>query len=211
MWVQLHDIQAGFKTEQVCQDLGNFIGKFVESNSKKFLGLWCDYLRIRVTLDVMKPLKRRKKLGRIGGESFWVNFKYEHAPMLCFICGLMGHSDSFCPHLFDIPKEDIVRPYGVWMKVVPRRRNNLIGSQWLRTFEDCLPDVAGTTKGRGALSSQQDHPSNLTPRTSADSFQRTRFDQRVSGNSNLKAVVQESISTDSMEQDIIPFVEQKRK
>ena len=66
MWVQLHDIQVGFKSLQVCKDLGNYIGQFVEADSKNFLGLWRDYLRIRVTIDVTRPLKRRKKIGGIG-------------------------------------------------------------------------------------------------------------------------------------------------
>lgn len=47
MWVQLHDIPIGFKTSQVCQDLGNHIGTFVEADPKNFLGLWRDFLRIR--------------------------------------------------------------------------------------------------------------------------------------------------------------------
>ena len=70
IWVQLHDLQPGFKTEKVCQDLGNFIGTFVESDSKNFMGLWREYLRIRVTLDVNQPLKRRRRIGRSKNEVF---------------------------------------------------------------------------------------------------------------------------------------------
>lgn len=94
---------------------------FVETDPKNFTGLWRDYLRIRVTLDVTKPLKRRKKIGRIGKKAFWVNFKYEHVPTFCFICGIMRHADAFCPKLFEMSKESIVRPFGIWMKAVPRR------------------------------------------------------------------------------------------
>ena len=133
---QLHDISIGFKTAQVCKDLGNYIGSFVEGDPKNFMGLWRDFLRIRVTLDVLKSLKRRRKIGRTGGESFWVNFKYEHMPIFCFLCGLMGHSESFCPSLIDTPSEQIVKLYGSWMRAVPRRRNVTMGDKWLKTLDD---------------------------------------------------------------------------
>uniref|UniRef100_A0A803QEK7 Zinc knuckle CX2CX4HX4C domain-containing protein n=1 Tax=Cannabis sativa TaxID=3483 RepID=A0A803QEK7_CANSA len=143
MWVQLHDIQSGFKTAHVCKDLGKFIGSFVEADKKNFLGLWRDYLRIRVTLDVSKPLKRRKKIRTVDGKEFWVNFKYEHVPTFCFICGIMGHSESFCPRLFDTPKDSMVKPYGIWMKAITRRKNVTMGSKWLRSFQDFSDEKLG--------------------------------------------------------------------
>lgn len=62
----------------------------------------------------------------------WVNFKYEAVPTFCFICGLMGHNEKFCDKIFDTPIENIEKPYGIWMKAEPRRRNSTIGSKWLR-------------------------------------------------------------------------------
>uniref|UniRef100_A0A803NLH2 Reverse transcriptase n=1 Tax=Cannabis sativa TaxID=3483 RepID=A0A803NLH2_CANSA len=150
MWIQLHDIQSRFKTAQVCKDLGNFIGSFVEADKKNFLGLWRDYLRIRVTLDVSKPLKRRKKILTVDGKEFWVNFKYEHVPTFCFICGIMGHSEGFCPRLFDTPKDSIVKPYGLWMKAITRRKNVTMGSKWLRSFQDFSDEKLGGDASAGA-------------------------------------------------------------
>ncbi|XP_060974462.1 uncharacterized protein At4g02000-like [Cannabis sativa] len=102
MWVQLHDLRSGFKTVTVDKDVANYVGKFVQSDEKNFMGLWWDYLRVRVTLNVTKPLKRRMKLCNTNGIEFWTNFKYEHLPTFCFICGIMGHSESFCPQRFEV-------------------------------------------------------------------------------------------------------------
>lgn len=52
--------------------------------------------------------------------------------MFCFICGLMGHNEKFCYKIFDTLLESIEKPYGMWMKAKPRRRNHTIGSKWLR-------------------------------------------------------------------------------
>ncbi|XP_062094288.1 uncharacterized protein LOC133800347 [Humulus lupulus] len=134
IWVQLHDLRPGFFSQRVVKDAGNVIGTFMESDPKNFDGMWRSYLRVRVSIVVDKPLQRRMKMRMEGGELFWVNFKYEHIPTFCFICGLLGHSERFCPKLFDIPAEQEVKPYGAWMRALPRRRNHQIDTKWLRPF-----------------------------------------------------------------------------
>ena len=66
-WVQIHDLPYGFMSEKVCKEVGNFIGKFVESDEKNFGGIWRNYMRIRVSIDVRKPLKRRMKIKKARG------------------------------------------------------------------------------------------------------------------------------------------------
>lgn len=67
MWVQLHDMAAGFMSERIVRDVRNYIGSFVKSDKNNFTGVWRDYLRVRVTLNIEKPLKRRMKLEKKGG------------------------------------------------------------------------------------------------------------------------------------------------
>uniref|UniRef100_A0A803PV21 Reverse transcriptase n=1 Tax=Cannabis sativa TaxID=3483 RepID=A0A803PV21_CANSA len=74
-----------------------------------------------------------KKLIKPNGDWIWTTFKYEHAPMFCFICGLIGHSEIFCPKRFEEHFDDSIRMYGEWMKAPTRKKNYLIGAQWLRT------------------------------------------------------------------------------
>lgn len=95
------------------------------------MGLWRDYLRVRIAIDVRKPLKRRIKI-RKGNEEFWATFKYERLPQSCFICGMLRHSDRFCDRLFDTLVEEIVKPYGVWMRAPDRKQSKQIRSKWLR-------------------------------------------------------------------------------
>uniref|UniRef100_A0A803PEU0 CCHC-type domain-containing protein n=1 Tax=Cannabis sativa TaxID=3483 RepID=A0A803PEU0_CANSA len=151
IWVQIHGLQPGFKSDSVVENLGNFIGTYVKANPKNFQNVWRDYMRVRVTLDITVPLKRRRKLCRTAIEDgFWVEFKYEYIPTFCFICGIIGHSEKFCPTLFDTPAEKIVKPYGVWMRAQPRRKNNLVGCQWLRDGNETDDMFAGRFTGGAA-------------------------------------------------------------
>lgn len=87
LWVQIYDMHVGFMSERVLKEVGNYVGKFTEACPKNFSGVWREYMRIRVTIDVTKALKRRMKIRKIGGALIWITFKYENVPTFCFICG----------------------------------------------------------------------------------------------------------------------------
>lgn len=88
--MQLHGMAPGFMAQRVVQDIGNYIGTYVKSDTNNFIGVWREYLRVRVSIQLDKPLKRRMKLKKSEEQWCWVNFRYEGVPMFCFICGLMG-------------------------------------------------------------------------------------------------------------------------
>jgi hypothetical protein len=56
------------------------------------------YLRVRVTVDINKPLQRGLLIDSAARQSRdWYDIQYEHIPHFCFSCGRLGHSDLFCP------------------------------------------------------------------------------------------------------------------
>lgn len=83
IWVHLHGMIAGFMSQKVVTDVGNYVGEFIQSDSNNFVGFWRDYFRVRVAIDLTKPLKRRMKLKRSNEVWCWVNFKYENIPTFC--------------------------------------------------------------------------------------------------------------------------------
>uniref|UniRef100_A0A803QF05 Zinc knuckle CX2CX4HX4C domain-containing protein n=1 Tax=Cannabis sativa TaxID=3483 RepID=A0A803QF05_CANSA len=153
IWVQLHNLSTGFMTERVIQGLGNYLGTFVKSDPNNFIGVWRDYLRIRVKINIDCPLKRKKKLERQGGQFCHALFKYEDLPTFCFICGILGHTERFCEKLFDTPLDQIEKPFNLEMKATPRRRNYTAGAKWLRS------GIAN----RGGGSGFSGGPSTVTP------------------------------------------------
>lgn len=132
MWVRVRDLRAGCLSEKVLRACGNFIGSFLSVCPTNFTGIWKDYLRVRVLLNVTQPLKRRMMIIAPSGEKFWANFQYEQLPLFCFLCGILGHSEQFCHQYFAETTDNIPRPYGLFMRAPDKRGPKQIGAQWLR-------------------------------------------------------------------------------
>lgn len=96
-WVQIHDLPPSFIKELMVVQFGNFIGKFLEYDMKNLSTGYKNFLRIRVQIDVRQPLKTRKKIKLSESNFTYAKFKYEKLTLFCFLCGCLGHGDSFCP------------------------------------------------------------------------------------------------------------------
>lgn len=68
MWVQIHDLPIGFNSEYILKSIGNYVGKFLEADSKNFQGMGRNYLKIKVAMDVRRPLKNCMKIKKTGGD-----------------------------------------------------------------------------------------------------------------------------------------------
>lgn len=110
-------------SKRVLKATGDYFEKFVSSCPKNFTGIWRDYLRVRVQVDIDKPLKRRMKIHRNKEDWFLANFKYERVTTFCFICSVVGHSEKYCHKLFEESLETIPKPHGLFMKAPDRRSN----------------------------------------------------------------------------------------
>ena len=58
-WIQIYNLPIGFQSEKILQIIGNYVGKFVELDENNLIGIWRNYMRIRVSIDVRQPLKRK--------------------------------------------------------------------------------------------------------------------------------------------------------
>ncbi|XP_019159985.1 PREDICTED: uncharacterized protein LOC109156588 [Ipomoea nil] len=132
MWVQLHDMPLGYTSQTVLEQVGNFIGTFVKHDDRFEGALWLTFHRIRVSIPVDKPLRRRMKLLKRDKTTTWVTFRYERLHRFCFFCGLMGHLYTFCIKARDsgIPLERY--PYGPDMRAGgSRSAPRAVGDSWL--------------------------------------------------------------------------------
>lgn len=74
-------------------------------------------MRIRVGVNISKPLCRGRKIRHGDGEIGWVRFKYECLPNLCYWCGRLTHSDKECD-AWVRSKGSLIendRQYGSWL------------------------------------------------------------------------------------------------
>lgn len=81
--------------EDVGKQLCNFFWEFLLYDHKNNSIVWGECMRIKIRLDVRKPLKRKKKITCRNGKEFIVQCKYERLCEFCFVCGLLSHTDRF--------------------------------------------------------------------------------------------------------------------
>lgn len=105
----MHELPLGFMSMEMGKALGDFIGEFIEYDAKNSSSFSRTYIRIRVHIDVRKPLKRGKKIRRDEGEVKMVKFKYERMSVFYFYCGMLGHADTSCEKLFQKDEDDGAR------------------------------------------------------------------------------------------------------
>ncbi|MBA0818355.1 hypothetical protein Gohar_028040, partial [Gossypium harknessii] len=73
-WILIYDLPLGFMADAVAHRLGNFIGEFIEYDSAAVQLGYKRIMRVKVKVDVRKPLKRKKRIALKNGESVYVRF-----------------------------------------------------------------------------------------------------------------------------------------
>ncbi|XP_019170974.1 PREDICTED: uncharacterized protein LOC109166477 [Ipomoea nil] len=125
-WIQVHGLPNGLRSEAVLSAVGGYIGRVTKLDDRNFDGSMRLFFRVRVEIEVAKPLKKGMWLKKDNGEWAKVDFRYERLPTFCFICGLLGHGDKFCHK--DSP---VVKPYGPDLRAGGRRNIPADGLRWI--------------------------------------------------------------------------------
>ncbi|XVE87988.1 hypothetical protein DITRI_Ditri19aG0032300 [Diplodiscus trichospermus] len=106
-------------TEKVGVVIGESLGdvEVVETCGNRLA--WGKYLRLRVSINVTKPLKKYKRIKFNSQDRTLVNFKYEKLGDFCYICGMLDHLEQDCPKALSLLKEgkSIVRDFDSQLRV----------------------------------------------------------------------------------------------
>jgi hypothetical protein len=128
-WVQVHDMPLLYMNKNVGTKIGNSLGELQEVDVVGNKLGWGSYLRLRVSLDITKPLDHGRAL-KFAGKSSWMEFKYEKLPLFCFRCGCIVHGSKGCPvppavHIHD---RDETKQWGSWLRATdPKHRRAKTG------------------------------------------------------------------------------------
>ncbi|TXG66079.1 hypothetical protein EZV62_007354 [Acer yangbiense] len=95
-WIQIHEIPILCMNWKNAKWLAEQIGEVMDIPLES-RECWGKYMRVRVRIDISKPLKwwLRLKLGKTEGVTR-VSLKYERLPEFCFVCGKIGHGIKVC-------------------------------------------------------------------------------------------------------------------
>jgi hypothetical protein len=100
IWVRVTKMPLGMMNQWYGEAIGNQVGEFLEMEKEEDGSVVGQFLRIKVKLDIGKPLMRgvtlcgEDKDG--GGKDIWCPLMYEFIPDFCYLCGIIGHTDKFC-------------------------------------------------------------------------------------------------------------------
>lgn len=114
-------------------------------------------------------------------------------------------NEKFCEKIFDTPLENIEKPYGIWMKAEPQRKNHTIGSKWLRQgaqiqgggerpemgvrSEKAVSVIGGADKGNSKFPGDK---AVIFSNSNIQGGEKIGNDYAVVGDSNIKIGVQNS-------------------
>ncbi|KAL0454591.1 UNVERIFIED_CONTAM: hypothetical protein Slati_0798300 [Sesamum latifolium] len=94
--IHIHGLPLGKMTKELCSFIGNKLGRFKDVDLDEKGESWGSSVRVRVSVDVTKPLKRALKVRTVLGDEQLITFTYERLPNFCYLCGCLGHLSRQC-------------------------------------------------------------------------------------------------------------------
>jgi hypothetical protein len=129
-WIQVHEMPLLCMTKRIGAKIWASLGVLEDVDVAGDGVGWGYCLRIRVSIDLSKPLKRGRELV-VGGTTQWVTFKYEKLLLFCFNCGRVVHQQQGCPEAMSkrMSTTEKEKQWGVWLRA-DTAKGFLSSSQW---------------------------------------------------------------------------------
>ncbi|CAO2835426.1 unnamed protein product [Amaranthus hypochondriacus] len=119
-WVRFYNLPFSCRSDNHIRAIAKVVGECMETE-EDFLDV-NPYRRVRIIMDVTKPLKRYQLVKTKNGTTVKIPIKYERLPHFCFLCGLMTHTEKNCTWVAEEEKE---RAYGWGLELKASARKGL--------------------------------------------------------------------------------------
>lgn len=106
IWIQMWNLPINFYTELAISTLGEQIGRVIEVAFDPSIDQVQEFVRVKVSFDVSRPLRRAKLVNLPKGGTANVFFEYERVQKHCYECQRMTHENDVCPVIFKKRQED---------------------------------------------------------------------------------------------------------
>jgi hypothetical protein len=113
IWIQFWGLPPHCKTKAMGQHLGSLMGEVEASEIYEYPGKKM-IIKVKVAINVHQPIPSGIHVGNPTDGTYWVDFRYERLPHMCFNCGFVGHADTLCRNR--APEADTLAPLGPWIR-----------------------------------------------------------------------------------------------
>ena len=103
---------------ELAKKIGSVAGKVENQMTDEGDQYGVNFIRLRVAVDIHKPLCRGRTITTVRGKEGWVNFRYERLPNICYWCRKLIHGDRECPLWIRSrgTLKDGDQRYGAWLR-----------------------------------------------------------------------------------------------
>ncbi|RYR58245.1 hypothetical protein Ahy_A05g023904 [Arachis hypogaea] len=149
LWVQIHGLPLSYITRKTAEIIGKQLGTVMEAENPRLNNtLQRTFLRVRVTMNITRPLPTGFWLATQNHQTLWVDFKYERIQdSYCLNCGILGHTKKECSSPMAVASWDHMQPrYGMGLGVNRARAISARGKEqdekemnreWTEAKQDC--------------------------------------------------------------------------
>ncbi|KAE8793542.1 hypothetical protein D1007_31827 [Hordeum vulgare] len=108
IWVRIMRLPLGMMCKEAGEAIGSLIGEVQELEARADGKAMGKILRVKIRMNIKSPLeeeeeennRKKQKVPQGGGEELdeknQCPFEYEHLPDLCYVCGIIGHTNKAC-------------------------------------------------------------------------------------------------------------------
>jgi hypothetical protein len=131
IWIRLFGLPLGMMDQDTGEAIGDEVGVFMEADVGEDGMAKGKFLRIKVRINIKKPLMRGIMLNvEKGQDDLWCRFEYEFLPDFCYKCGFFDHIDRDCKVVVARGEKT---QYGSWLKAfIPRQNVDHNQGAWAR-------------------------------------------------------------------------------
>lgn len=94
-WVRLYNLPFGYRSNEIIKAISASIGEVLEVEDDDYAELE-PFRRVKVMIDVTKPIKRFQRIRIKGGDTVKIDIKYDESPHICCLFGMMSHTNECC-------------------------------------------------------------------------------------------------------------------
>ncbi|XP_066363643.1 uncharacterized protein [Miscanthus floridulus] len=122
IWVRVVNLPMGLMNKSTARVIGDEVGEYMEMEADGEADgiVAARFLRLKVRLDIRKPLMRGVTISlEEGVEDRWCPLSYEFLPEFCYCCGIIGHTDKVCKKK---KGKDDVMPFNRELRFIPPKK-----------------------------------------------------------------------------------------